>query len=477
MGKAISSQRFKAAPFTNSQIIYRSCLALFVFLFWFSTAFSQTSINDPVNPTRILFLFDASQSMYGQWQSATKIDVAKKLLSKIVDSLRVVDNLQLGLHVFGHLKKYPPQDCDDNRLEVPFSKKNHDKIIEKINSIRPSGTTPIARSLEECEKDFPDSKTRNIIILITDGLEECGGDPCAVSLALQKKGIMLRPFVIGIGDNADYQKAFDCVGTYYNAANETNFFTVLNVVISQALNNTTAQVNLLDAFGKPTETNVDMTFYDEFTKEIRYNFIHTINYRGNPDTLRIDPLSSYRIVVHTIPPVEVDSVRLNHGKHTLIPIDAPQGFMILKYDGISEYKKLQAIVRKKETSKTLHVQDFNTSEKYIVGKYDLEVLCLPRLIIKDVDIRQSHTTTVQIPQPGLITLLSNSSSIGALFVEENNKLTWCANLDENQTKQTIILQPGNYRAIVRPKNSKESGYTVQKSFKIVSGSSYTLTLY
>ena len=99
------------------------------------------------------------------------------------------------------------------------------------------------------------------------------------------------------------------------------------------------------------------------------------------------------------------------------------------------------------------------------------------MIIKDVDISQSHTTTVQIPQPGLITLLTNSQAFGSIFVEENNKLTWCANLDENLTKQTLVLQPGNYRAVLRPRNSKESGYTIQKSFRIVSGNSFTLTLY
>ena len=42
---------------------------------------------------RILFIFDASQSMLGRWQSGRKIDIAKKLLSNMVDSLKDVDNL------------------------------------------------------------------------------------------------------------------------------------------------------------------------------------------------------------------------------------------------------------------------------------------------------------------------------------------------------------------------------------------------
>jgi len=49
-------------------------------------------------------------------------------MSNLLDSLKYVDNLQLALRVFGHLKKYPPQDCDDTRLEVPFENNNSGKI-------------------------------------------------------------------------------------------------------------------------------------------------------------------------------------------------------------------------------------------------------------------------------------------------------------------------------------------------------------
>src|SRR4051812_10717969 len=98
--------------------------SLFVFSFCFhpATAQKRPELKQPL--TRIEFLFDDSQSMYGHWQSGAKIDVAKKLMSNLLDSLKYVDNLQLALRVFGHLKKYPPQDCDDTRLEVPFENGN-----------------------------------------------------------------------------------------------------------------------------------------------------------------------------------------------------------------------------------------------------------------------------------------------------------------------------------------------------------------
>ena len=65
----------------------------------------------------------------------------------------------------------------------------------------------------------------------------------------------------------------------------------MDVVISQALNATTAQINLLDQGGHPTETNVNCTFFDSFSGKIYYNYIHTLNHRGLPDTLTLDHIA------------------------------------------------------------------------------------------------------------------------------------------------------------------------------------------
>lgn len=457
-------------------------LVLFVLLLQSILSFSQRikDVEDPPPPlTRILFIFDCSQSMYGRWQSDTKINIAQKLLTNMLDSLKDVKNLELALRVYGHQKNYPPQDCNDTKLEVPFSSNNIRKIENKLKGLVPRGTTPIAFSLEKCVDDFPICKDncRNIVILITDGLEECGGDPCAVSQYLQKKGIILKPFIIGIGKN--FKDAFDCVGTYFDATSEVEFNKALNVVISQALNSTTAQVNLLDEMGKPTETNVNMSFYDNFSGAIKYNFIHTMNNRGMPDTLVIDPLVKYDIVVHTIPPVNKDSIALIPGKHTVIAIDAPQGYLKLKSMGSNavNVKNLQAIVRKKGKAETLNVQFFNQTEKYIIGNYDLEVLSLPRLYINDVDIKQSSTTTIEIPVPGIAVINKLVEGYGSLYVIEDNKMKWIYNLTEKDILESLILQPGKYRVVFRGRMSNKSISSIDKEFKIESGLTTTVNLY
>lgn len=434
--------------------------------------------------TRIEFVFDASFSMFGQWQNGMKMDMAKKMLTDFLDSIQKVDNpnLELAFRCYGHqVPLRPERSCTDTKLEVPFGKNNATAIKNKLKMLVPKGTTPIAYTLEQCGDDFPSASSpnvRNIIILITDGIEECDGDPCAVSLALQKKGIILKPFVIGIGLDQSYINSFGCIGKFYDASSETSFKNILSIVISQALNNTTVQVNLNDQIGRPTETDVNLTFYDEQTGIIRYNYLHTLNTKGVPDTLVIDPIGTYKMVVHTIPPVEKKGIELVPGKHNTIGVDAPQGYINLKMSGNPDYtKNISCIIRKNGEMQTLHVQHFNTTEKFIVGKYDLEILTLPRIKLDKVDVGQSKTTYIEIPQPGIVTISKPSEGPGSLYLEENNKLVWVCNLNSTLVQETINLQPGKYRVEYRPKNAKESIYTIEKRFKIDSGMSTAIRLY
>ncbi len=427
--------------------------------------------------TRILFVLDGSQSMYGRWQSDIKMSIAQNLLSNLLDSLKDVDNIQLALRVYGHQKTYPPQDCNDTRLVVPFANDNALRIKNQLRYIKPKGTTPIAFALEQSAGDFPAcDNCRNIIILITDGLEECGGDPCAVSADLQKKGIALKPFVIGIG--RDFREAFDCVGTYYDASSEAQFSKALDLVISQALNSTTAQVNLIDAYNKPSETNVNMTFYDHVSGQIKYNFIQTMNSKGLPDTLLIDPLVTYDVVVHTLPPARVDSIKITPGQHTIIPVNTPQGRLRLKMEGTTlSSRNLQAIVRRQGSMETINVQQFGQTENYIIGDYSLEILCLPRIYVEDINIAQSSTTTVEIPVPGISVIQKTALGYGSLYVERDNELIWVYNFRENPIQESLILQPGRYRVVFRAKYSSRAAFTIEKRFRITSGKTTNVKIF
>ena len=428
----------------------------------------------PVN--RILFIFDASQSMLGRWQSGRKIDIAKNLLSNMVDSLKDIKNLEMGLRVYGHKSGYPPQDCDDTHLEVNFLKANHavGLIKKKLSVIRARGTTPIARSLEEGAKDFPSDDARNIVILITDGKEECGMDPCAVSRLFQRNGIILKPFVIGVGLDDSWKKTFDCVGRFFDASKESDFSNILNVVISHVIDNTTAQVNLLDENGEPTETNVNLTFYNDFTETPKYNYIHTMNSYGNPDTMVIDPVLSYTVVAHTIPPVTLENISLTPGRHTIIPLETPQGELEIKMNSKIQY---EYIVRPAGIDTTLNLQVINEIEKYLIGRYDIEILTLPRKKFFDVEVNQSTLTTYSLSTPGLANIILPSKGYGGLYLENGDELEQIYHFKGNKIQHRLTLLPGRYRVVFRTKSSKNHIYTTEKSFKLRSGQTELIKIY
>jgi len=429
--------------------------------------------------TRILFVFDASNSMHGRWDTNSKIHVARELLNQSMDELAGQENLELALRVYGHQTAITAgnQDCEDTRLEVPFGPNNQARIKATIARINPKGTTPIARSLEKAGGDFPPCKNcRNIIILITDGIEACDGDPCAVSRSLQKRNVILKPFVIGIGLDDGFKSTFECVGNYYDATNEATFRNVLEIVISQALNSTTSQVNLLNTNSKPTETDVPVSLYNNHSGELIWHFVHTLNHRGQPDTLNIDPVITYDMVVHTIPPVEKKNIKLTPGIHNVIGIDAPQGTLDLVVAGRNRGPEFLAIVRQQGKTETLNVQSFNQKEKYLVGTYDLEILSLPRLHIKDVNIDQSHTTTIEIPQPGVVNISMSSPGYGSIFELDKGAMKWVCDLTENNTNSQYNLLPGKYKVVYRSKNSKDTIYSKEQEFSIQSGSSTNIKL-
>ena len=438
-----------------------------------SNSYSQKK-QDPIN--RILFVFDASQSMLGRWQSGRKIDIAKQLLTNITDSLKDIRNLELALRVYGHQRSFPPQDCDDTRLEINFIPSNifAERVKGKLSMIRAKGTTPIARSLEEAASDFPIDNSRNIVILITDGKEECGMDPCAVSRLFAKKGIILKPFVIGIGLEESWKDNLDCVGTFFDAANEKDFSNILNIVISHVVDNTTTQVNLLDSLGNPTETNVPLTFYDNFTDIVKYNFVHTMNNMGNPDTMIIDPVLKYRVVAHTIPPVESKVITILPGEHTVIPLKTPQGKLKITIKTKEDY---QFIVKQSNQNETINVQKINNSQSYLTGFYDIELLTLPRQYFKNIRINQNQLTQLQLPSTGLANILLPANGYGGVYLNDGDMLTeiYKFNGESNQYKLTLL--PGKYKVIYRSKSSKKYIYTDEKSFVIKSGKSQLIKIY
>jgi Ca-activated chloride channel homolog len=428
--------------------------------------------------TRILFILDASNSMNAKWGEQTRIEAAKELLAKSVDSLVGTPNLEIALRVYGHQSPVTAtfQDCNDTKLEVPFGPNNYDKVKNRIKTIQAKGTTPIARSLEAAADDFPDQNSRNIIILITDGLEACDNDPCVIAKKLKDKGVKVTPFVIGLGMDLSYLEKFNCIGTYFDAETKDAFKKVLSTVITKALVNTTVQIDLNDIAKNPKETDVTMFLYEAGTKKLLYTFVHTLNRQGNPDTLIIDPKYKYDLVVNTLPKIEKKNITIQRNIHNTIVVDAPQGYIRVRLINAAKPYQIESRVMQAGNPQTINTQKVNSTDKYIVGKYEVEVLTLPRTYVT-IDVNQSSTTNIDIQAPGFLSYKVGNHINGQIFLKKDDgTFEWVCNIDANTLSGNWQLQPGAYRLVYRQKNLRASTYTIEKDFRINSNKTTLLNL-
>lgn len=454
-------------------VAIRFWLAFVVLFLCCSTSVAQERI-------KILFLIDGSLSMKNEWKGGTKWAVATTSLLEIADSVAKIPNVELGLRVFGHLSPEPDKNCRDTRLEIPFDTNNLSRFRKKLDEVRPKGITPLVYSIEKCVSDFGNESSRKIIIIITDGEDACNRDPCSVQKLLQDNNILMRPFIVGMSLQQNVFEQMSCMGKLINTNNSAEFKTALNVSVLEAISKTTLQVNLNDASGKPTESNVNMSFYDMPSGALKYDFYHSINSRGIPDTISVSPQFTYSLMVHTIPPIRKDSIVLKKNVHNIVQLNAAQGYLNFTLQGsvaqARATERIKCLLHYPGKSETLHVQRVNTLEKYLIGTYDLELLTLPRSIVRNVKIEQSKTTEVSVPAPGILTINKSFEAYGAVFQQEKGRLIKIYDLHLKEKQETIALQPGKYRIVYRSRNARTIHTSVDKEFEIQSGGSLSLKL-
>lgn len=431
--------------------------------------------------TRILFVLDASSSMNELWGNHTRLAEAKKVISHFADSLTNQPNIHLGLRVYGHQYASHENNCTDTKLEVPLAARNGASIKAALNRIRPLGITPIGYALQQAANDFPALPAgRNIIILLTDGLESCEADPCAVSLELQRKGIILRPFVIGLGIGERAEAALSCIGVYFEASTPQALRAVMHTVTERILASGGLQVNLLDASGKPTETDVPLSLTDLNSEKIKYFYYHTLTNRGVPDTLPVDVIPQYALTVHTKPPLYRSPLQLEAPFPDTVNIPAAQGLLRVELAGKTVNQnlnnKIKALLWARKDSVLIDVLSLGETQRYLCGSYRLEVLTLPRLQYDSLVITPATTTVVTVPAPGILSLSKSYLVTGSLFYLQGSQWIKLYSLNENLNSELIGLQAGSYALVYRPKASRRSRDSKVVPFTIKSGATTSLRL-
>ncbi|MFQ5547614.1 MAG: VWA domain-containing protein [Woeseia sp.] len=158
-----------------------------------------------LNDRAVEIVVDASRSMWGRMGGEPKMVVAKEILEDV--SYWFPEDLDLALRAYGSRSPSDNIDCADSTLLVPFGEDNRDPIRRAIAGLRPLGQTPIAYALNQAARDFGWLQNDRALVLVTDGIESCGGDPVEAAHELREQGIVVHLIGFGLGNAADEDAA------------------------------------------------------------------------------------------------------------------------------------------------------------------------------------------------------------------------------------------------------------------------------
>ena len=166
---------------------------------------------------RMVLVLDASGSMWGQIEGKAKIEIAREVMAQLVTE--VPADFETGLMAYGHRRK---GDCKDIEMLIPVGPHNADAMKTRIQALNPKGKTPLSESVRLAAQALRYTEEKATVVLVSDGLETCDIDPCALAAELAMSGVDFTVHVIGFDIGKEDHERLRCLadktGGLYMAA-------------------------------------------------------------------------------------------------------------------------------------------------------------------------------------------------------------------------------------------------------------------
>ncbi len=172
-------------------------VTLFLVIFGFSG-------NSLLAQDRAMVVLDASGSMWGQVDGTTKMEIARDAVRDLFNKWEIAGNVDAGLTAYGHRRK---SDCTDIELLSGVGPVNGSKISDLLSGLQPRGKTPLSDAVVQAAEAMRYEETKATVILVSDGIETCGEDPCEVGKRLEAAGVDFTAHVIGFDVFAEVDRA------------------------------------------------------------------------------------------------------------------------------------------------------------------------------------------------------------------------------------------------------------------------------
>ncbi|MCX6752055.1 MAG: VWA domain-containing protein [Candidatus Nomurabacteria bacterium] len=195
----------------------------------------------------ILITFDASGSMADKFDGVSRIDAAKTAVNSFLGGLD--NSIFVGLRPFAYIKKATESEaCKVTALTQSFTT-NRSIIVSQTALLQAVGTyTPLAYTLTQSKSDFSVGND-NVLILLTDGKETCGGDPIKAAGDLFNSTLKVKVYVIGLGVDNETKTQLESIATrgggqYYDAKDSSSLASSF-----QAIQNVERPINRTEIVG------------------------------------------------------------------------------------------------------------------------------------------------------------------------------------------------------------------------------------
>ncbi|WP_417581102.1 VWA domain-containing protein [Pelagibacterium sp.] len=160
----------------------------------------------PASAQDVMVVYDASGSMWGQIDGVTKIEIARDVLGDLVNQWPAETNL--GLVAYGHRRE---GDCSDIETVLAPQPISPATFTDAVNAINPLGRTPLSAAVEHAAEELVYLENPATVVLISDGIENCEADPCALATHLEERGIAFTTHVIGFDVASDEYAQLSCI--------------------------------------------------------------------------------------------------------------------------------------------------------------------------------------------------------------------------------------------------------------------------
>lgn len=181
---------------------------------------------------RTIIVMDGSGSMWGQIDGRAKLEIARDTVATVLGTIPAEQ--ELGLLAYGHREK---GNCSDIELIVPPAPGTGAEIAAEVAKMRFLGKTPLSESVRQAAEALRYGEEAATVVLVTDGLETCDADPCALGRELEAAGLNFTAHVIGFGLTKEEGAEVACLATetggqYLEAGNASTLADALTTAVA-----------------------------------------------------------------------------------------------------------------------------------------------------------------------------------------------------------------------------------------------------